>query len=182
MFYPQLPQPWLQKTMRKKFPDLVRWVKELNDEMWGVVTLDDALLTGRADAVQRMKEQVLPWQAHEARGILNVGSVFLGALVDSLPIVGQQRKESRMRQYSGGEETANSGSRVWRYVATVGSVVAAVGLVAGYALHQGLIQVPENWPGKKEDEGEKTQGLNDLGEAGQALFAFADQMDGSVQK
>ncbi|KAJ8058700.1 hypothetical protein OCU04_012872 [Sclerotinia nivalis] len=183
MLYPQLPQPWLAKTMRRKFPDLVKWVEELKDEAWdGVVTVDDVMLTqSPANAVQQNK--VLPWQAPESRGILNVGGVFLASLADSLPIVGQQRKDNRMRRY-GGEAGKDTGSNVWTYVATVGSLVAAVGLVAGYALHQGLIQMPERWPGKKGDESEreKIQDLNDLGEAGQTLFAFADQMDESVQR
>ncbi|KAI9645229.1 hypothetical protein NHQ30_005963 [Ciborinia camelliae] len=199
MLYPRLPQPWLAKTMRKKFPDLVGWVEELKDEVWGaLVSLDDAMLTksdNNADvnvnAVERKKIN-LPWQAPESRGVLNVGGVFLASLADSIPIVGQQRKDNRMRR-SGGEETGknqdldmdmDTDSRVWRYVATVGSLLAAAGLVAGYALHRGFIQLPENWPGKKvdEDEDEKTRGLGDLGEAGQALFAFADHMDLSAQR
>ncbi|RAL58907.1 hypothetical protein DID88_009327 [Monilinia fructigena] len=152
MLYPNLPQPWLAKTMREKFPDLVKWVEELKNEVFGgVVNVDDAMLTksANANAVQQ-KKMHLPWQAPEI---------------------------------SCGEETGkDTGNQVWRYVATVGGLVAAVGLVTGYALHQGLIQLPENWPGKKDNESEKIQGLSDLGEAGQALFAFADQMDSSVQR
>lgn len=184
MLYPNLPQPWLAKTMRKKFPDLVEWVEELKNEvLGGAVNVDDAMLTksANANAVQQ-KKMHLPWQAPESRGILNVGGVFLANLADSMPIVGQRRKDNRMRRYSGEETGKDTGSQLWRYVATVGGLVAAVGLVTGYALHQGLMQLPENWPGKKDDESEKTQGLSDLGEAGQALFAFADQMDSSVQR
>ncbi|ESZ93154.1 hypothetical protein SBOR_6481 [Sclerotinia borealis F-4128] len=184
MLYPKLPQPWLAKTMREKFPDLVKWVEELKDEVWGgVVSVDDAMLTkaGNANAVQQKKLQ-LPWQAPESRGILNVGSVFLASLADSVPIVGQQRKDNRMRRYGGEETEKNTDSQVWRYVTTVGSLVATVGLVAAYALHQGLIHFPESWPGKKDDECDNTQGLGDLGEAGQALFSFADQINSSVQR
>ncbi|KAF7854132.1 uncharacterized protein EAF02_011750 [Botrytis sinoallii] len=187
MLYPQLPQPWLQKTMRKKFPDLVEWVEKLKDEAWnGVVGLDDALLTksgnsGNANAVQQKKGS-LPWQAPEARGILNIGGVFLAGLADSLPIVGQQRKDNRMRRYGGEKEKDTDAGSIWKYVITAGSLVAAVGLVAGYALHEGLIQMPDSWSGKKDDEIEKTQSVDDLGEAGQALFAFADHMDESVQR
>lgn len=183
MLYPKLPQPWLSKTMRKKFPHLVRWVDELKDAVWGVVTLDDALLTKAAhgNAVQRKKND-LPWQAPEPRGILNVGGVFLAGLADSIPMVGQARKNHRMRRYGGEGAEKNARGKVWTYFATVGGVLAAVGLVAGFALQRGLIQVPENWHGKKGDEREKTQGLDDLGEAGHALFAFADQIDESVRR
>ncbi|QSZ36462.1 hypothetical protein DSL72_006341 [Monilinia vaccinii-corymbosi] len=183
MLYPNLPQPWLARTMRKKFPDLVKWVEELKNEVFGgVVNVHDAMLTksGHANAVQQ-KEMNLPWQVPEPRGLRHVGGVFLASLADSIPIVGQHRKDDRLRR-SGGGETVRDTSPVWRYVATVGSLVAAVGLGAGFALHQGLIQLPENRPGKKDDESEKTQDLGDIGDAVQALFAFADQMDPSVQR
>ncbi|KAA8575905.1 hypothetical protein EYC84_006070 [Monilinia fructicola] len=145
MLYPNLPQPWLAKTMRKKFPDLVEWVEELKNEvLGGAVNVDDAMLTksANANAVQQ-KKMHLPWQAPESRGILNVGGVFLANLADSMPIVGQRRKDNRMRRYSGEETGKDTGSQLWRYVATVGGLVAAVGLVTGYALHQGLMQLPE---------------------------------------
>lgn len=184
MLYPQLPQPWLAKTMRTKFPDLAKWVEELKDEVWGdVVSVDDAILTkdGNANAVQQKKTE-LPWHAPDSRGILNVGSVFWASLADSIPIVGQQRKDNRLRRYGGKDTEKDTGSEVWKYVATVGGLLAAVGMVAGYALHQGMIQLPESLAGKKHDEKENTQGLSDFGEAGQALFAFADQLDGQRQR
>ncbi|EDN98128.1 hypothetical protein SS1G_12985 [Sclerotinia sclerotiorum 1980 UF-70] len=191
MLYPELPQPWLSRTMRRKFPLLVKWVQELKDEMWhAVVTLDDAMLTqSSANAVQQNK--ILPWQAPESCGILNVGGIFWTSLADSLPVVGQRRKDNRMHRYSGEagkDSSSSSGSNIWTYITTAGSLVAAFGLVAGYALHEGLIQIPEHWPGKKENENENgsksgnTQSLNDLGEAGQTLFAFADHMDESFQR
>ncbi|PQE25346.1 mitochondrial import receptor subunit (Tom37) protein [Rutstroemia sp. NJR-2017a BBW] len=174
MLYPQLPQPWLARTMRIKFPDLCKWVEELKEDLYGgVVAVDDAMLTKTANAVQREKSR-LPWQAPENGGVLNVGGAFLASLADSIPVVGQVRKDGRMRRvggkYAPDEET---GSPVWRYVATVGSVVAAVGVLAGYAFHQGLIE----WPGARGKKEETTQELSDLGDAGQALFAFANQLD-----
>jgi len=170
MLIPELPQPWLAKTMRQNFPVLCTWVEGLNSKIFGgAVGVEEALLVARSP----QGKHVLPWKAPERGGMVAVGGVFISSLADSLPVIGQLRRTTRMRQH-GGITHDNDASSAWRNIAAVGSILASVGLLAGYLLHEGFISFPET--GKREKK------LGDFGEAGQALFAYANHLDGEVHK
>jgi len=169
MLIPQLPQPWLAKTMREKFPELCTWVEGLNAKIFGgAVGVEEALLVAGVP----QGKHVLPWKAPERGGAVAVGGVFLSSLADSLPVIGQLRRTTRMLQHGG--KTPDDANSAWRNIATISSILASVGLLAGYLFHEGLISFPET--GKKEKK------LGDFGEAGQTLFAYANHLDGEVRK
>jgi sorting and assembly machinery component 37 len=182
MLVPELPQPWLAMTMRRKFPDLCTWSKELREEVFGPgVDIHDALpRTGEDVAEGESREKGhLPWKVPVNGGVVGVGSMFLSNVADSIPVVGQLRRNTRMRQHGGKtpEEEHSSSSQT---LAVLSSILAAVGLVAGYIFHQGFISFPSSEEPEKEKRGEA--GLGAFGEAGGMLSMYANQMDYQVQR
>jgi len=183
MLIPELPQPWLSKTMRTKFPELCKWTEGMRDTVFSKnVSLNDALLTKLGDSeldvrLRRLRGRGhLPWKAPENRGAAAVGGAFVTSLADSIPVIGQLRRNTRMRQHGGmtpGEGTQDSR---WGYLYAIGGLIAGLGVLGGYLFQQGLISSPFN------EEEEKSRGLESFGEAGQALSFLADQMDVQVQR
>ncbi|KUJ23786.1 uncharacterized protein LY89DRAFT_776031 [Mollisia scopiformis] len=178
---PDLPQPWLAKTMKAKFPALCEWTEGMRDTVFSKnVSLNDAFLTKLGDSeldvrLRRLRGRGhLPWRAPENRGAAAVGSAFVARMADSIPVVGQLRRNTRMRQHGGktpGEGTQDSR---WGYLYAIGGLIAGLGVVGGYLFQQGLISFPVG--------DEEKRGLEDFGEAGRALSFLADQMDGQVQR
>jgi len=178
MLLPDLPQPWLSKTMKAKFPELCAWTEALSESVFGPdTTLEDAFLAVPKDGSERKKSirRILPWKAPDNGGLLGVGGVFVSGMVDSIPIIGQLRRNMRMRQH-GGKTYEEEQSSSWQTLSLVGGLIAGVGLLAGYAFQSGLVSLTTT-----EAEKEKPAGLGAFGEAGAALGIYADQMDAEVR-
>lgn len=174
MLVPELPQPWLAKTMRRKFPDLCTWTQGLRREVFGPdVGIEEALTPDKKEK----KRNQLPWKAPANGGVMGVGGVFLSSIADSIPIVGQLRRNTRMRQH-GGKTPEEEESSEWRTLTVLSSILAGVGLVAGYMFHQGLIAFPSS----EEPEKLRGGGLGAFGEAGDMLSLYANQMDQQVHQ
>ena len=148
------------------------------------VTVHDAFLTklGDSELDLRMKRLRgrghLPWKAPDNGGAVGVGSVFLSAVADGIPVVGQLRRNTRMRQHGGLTTEDGVESSNFQYLTVIASVFAGLGAVAGYMFHQGLIGFGEGEEGKEKGSG----GLGSLGEAGAALGFYASQMDEQVRR
>jgi sorting and assembly machinery component 37 len=186
MLVPELPQPWLAQCMKKKFPSLCEWTKELRKTVYGAeVTVHDAFLTklGDSELDLRMKRLRgrghLPWKAPDNGGALGIGGVFLSGVADGIPVFGQLRRNTRMRQHGGLTTEDGVESSSFQYLTVIASLVAGLGAVAGYMFHQGLISF-----GDEEEVKEKgnSDGLGSLGEAGAALGFYANQMDEQVRR
>ena len=182
---PELPQPWLARTMRNKFSQLCSWTETLRKEIFGgEVTLHDAFLTKLGDSeldlrLKRLRVRGhLPWKAPADRGALAVGGVFVSSIGDSIPVVGQLRRNTRMRDHGGKTMEDGTQSSSWQYLTTIGALVTGLGIAAGYMFHQGIISFGDA-EGDKQDS---PVGLETLGEAGVALGFYANQMDVAVQR
>lgn len=182
MLIPELPQPWLAKAMEKKFPELSTWVKELRATVFSAsVSLNDAFLTKLGDSEQDVRlrrlraKGHLPWKAPDKGGAVGVGGVFLSSVADSMPVVGQLRRNTRMRQHGGNTQEDGAQNLSWQSFGLIGSIIAGLGLIAGYMFHEGLI--PYGAPEEK-----KGPGLGAFGEAGEALSFFATAMDADVER
>ncbi|KAK0120366.1 hypothetical protein ONS95_011769 [Cadophora gregata] len=105
---PELPQPWLSRTMRHKFPGLCTWTEEMCKMVYGKekATLEDAFLVSGNDSeldarLKRLRGRShLPWKPPYDRGALNVSGVFLSSLVESIPVLGQLTMTTRVKRYS----------------------------------------------------------------------------------
>lgn len=180
MLLPELPQPWLSRAMREKFPSLCSWTKEVGKSVFGgPVTLDDAFLTrlGDSEEDERRKRARgkghLPWKAPDNMDFLGVGGSFVSSLADSLPLVGQLRRDARSRHYDVKSSPEVSGS-AWQNLTIFGSLVAGVGLIAGIMFNQGLLSL-----GSAEDGREKER-MGNYGSyvpSDDALSVMAGQMD-----
>jgi sorting and assembly machinery component 37 len=187
MLVPELPQPWLAQCLKKKFPSLCKWTEELRKTVYGPeVTIHDAFLTKLGDSeldlrLKRLRGRGhLPWKAPDNGGAIGVGSVFLSGVADGIPVVGQLRRNTRMRQHGGLTTEDGVESSSFQYLTVIASVVAGLGAVAGYMFNQGLISFGEGEEPKENvsDNG----GLSAFGEAGAALGFYASQMDEQVRR
>jgi sorting and assembly machinery component 37 len=180
MLLPDLPQPWLSKIMRNKFPNLCSWTEALSASVFGPeVTLGDAFPTPSNRSEKTPSEKaILPWKAPDDGGVIGVGGVFLSGVADAIPILGQLRRNTRMRQH-GGKTPEDEQSSSWQTLTLVSGLIASVGLMVGYAFHSGLISLSANE--EAEEEMNKATGLGSFGEAGAALMMYADQMDTQVR-
>jgi len=169
MLVPELPQDWLSKTMRRKFPDLCTWTKELRKEVFGQeVWLQDAY--GKLPK----EKSHLPWKTPVNTGVVGIGVMFFSSIADSIPILGQLRRNTRVQPHGGKTPKEAQGSE-WQTFTVLSSILAGVGLVAGYMFHQGII----SFPGSEEPDKGKA-GLGAFGEMGDMLSMYASQMDQQV--
>lgn len=178
MLLPELPQPWLANTMRGKFPGLCNWTETLSASVFGPeTTLADAFPVQLGDSVEDVREQrlrgrgILPWKAPENGGMVGIGGTFLANVADSIPVVGQLRRNTRMRQ-SGGKTLDEERTSSWQTLTAIGSLVAGFGIAVGYALHSGLISIPSTDDGREK----RGNGLAAFGEAGEALGLYAQRI------
>lgn len=178
MLVPELPQPWLAKVMRSKFPALCSWTTQTMDSVFGgSVDVGDALLTAGADKNSAQKAH-LPWAQPKNGGALGSGKVFLSSMADSIPVVGQLRRNTRMRQHGGKTLDDELQGSSWQSLAVVGSLIASLGLVAGYMFQQGFISLPY----AAEPEKERRPGFDAFGDAGAVLSVYANQLDIDAQR
>lgn len=177
---PELPQPWLSRAMREKFPGLCSWTEEMGRSVYGgPVTLDHAFLTrlGYSEEDERRKRAGekghLPWKAPENMGLLGVGGSFVSSLADSMPLVGQLRRDTRSRHYDvkSSLEVSNS---AWQNLTIFGSLVASVGLIAGVLFNHGFLSLSTSESVKEE---ERVAGFGIYGASDDALSMMVGQMD-----
>ncbi|KAH8816434.1 Tom37 C-terminal domain-containing protein [Xylogone sp. PMI_703] len=203
MLVPDLPQPWLKNSMRK-FPSLCSFVNDLRVRIYGAsVTVEDAFLKPperseldsapesgpeseseaqtEFESKDPKRKSILPWKAPDNRSVSNVGGAFFSGLLDALPMVGQLRKNCRIRPAFAKPVEADVRISLSHRLLQVGGVITSLGLVVGLMLHQGFISLPFSLGDNQEDKRQNTS-LDDLGEAGAALAAFATQMDYEVQR
>ncbi|EPE27673.1 hypothetical protein GLAREA_04464 [Glarea lozoyensis ATCC 20868] len=181
MLVPELPQPWLARAMRRKYPDLCTWVENLSNLVFGgPVDADDAFLTTRDEFTpSKGGKSSLPWVAPHNGGMVGVGSVFLSSIADSIPVVGQLRRNTRMRQHGGKTHASELESSSWRSISTVSGLVASVGLLIGYMFQQGFITLPA---GDSEGYQNTTSGFTDFGDAGEILGIYPVRVDTEIQR
>jgi sorting and assembly machinery component 37 len=148
------------------------------------VTIHDAFLTklGDSEPDLRLKRLEgtghLPWKAPDNGGVVGIGSVFLNGVADGIPVVGQLRRNTRMRQHGGQTTEDGVESSSFQYLTVIASAIAGLGAVAGYMFHQGLLSFGDGEESKDKGDG----GLGAFGEAGAALGFYASQMDEQVRR
>lgn len=182
MLIPDVPQPWLSKTMRANFPSLCAWTEEQRTKVFGApVTPKDALLgrnsgSDNESGKKASPKSSLPWKAPQDRTVTGVSQSYLAALVDSIPLLGQLRRTNREIQLS--DQTARDKLSAPFQVATVlAGVIASNSLLAGYMFQTGAISLRP-----QESENQKGSGLDAFGDAGAALSMYANHMDAEVQR
>ena len=170
MTVPELPQPWLARTLKSKFPALWRWTEETREMMFcESVAVNEELENGG-----RRNTSSLPWRTTSHGGVIDVAELFISSIADSIPIIGQLRRNTRMRQHGGKTSDHSAETSSWMRLVTFASVLSGAGLLIGYVLQQGLL-LPSS-----EDK-KRTGNLEHFGEAGEALAAYARQLDFEIQ-
>lgn len=163
MLVPELPSPWLSRTLRDSFPGLASWAEEVGESIFGgKITLQDALLRESGEGEKMSRH--LPWIRPQNRGFGAVGTAFAAGLVDTLPVLGVLRRDQKAQHYQIKNETEKEvQSSTWRNISIFGSVVAGLGLAVSYLLHQGILALPA-----REDDSSRSE-IGGYGVAGAAM-------------
>ena len=162
MLVDELPSPWLARTLKEKFPALAGWTEEVGESIFGGrTTLEEAFLKDLEGETKRNSH--LPWVSPQNRGLAGVGSAFAAGFTDSLPVLGAWRRNQKAQHYQLTTQEQDDVGSTWQKITLFGSLVAGIGLAAGYLFHQGLLALPT------ADEEPRRDGLSDYGEAGAAM-------------
>lgn len=182
MLIPELPQPWLSQIMWRKYPDLCAWVENLAGRVFGgAVDADDAFLTTPDEFTpSNGGKSSLPWVAPRNGGLLGVGGLFVSAIADSVPVVGQLRRNTRMRQHGGKTHGDELQSSNWQTITTIGSLVAGAGLFLGLMFQQGLISLPAD--SESDRRKSNNAGVQDYGDAGAILGIYSNRTPAETQQ
>ncbi|KAK2629055.1 hypothetical protein QTJ16_002158 [Diplocarpon rosae] len=182
MVVPELPQPWLARKIVDNFPRLHAWTQDLCDRVFGKEksTIEDAFLATvdvsdfDTNAKKIRGEGRLPWAPPYNRGAVDVGRVFVSSLADSIPVVSQLKKNTRIKPPRGGDaQDGDVQSSPWQYLGLAGSVIAGLGIGIGYMFQQAFVP----WPGEPAEK----QRQNDMGPLGEALGFYGNRSDTAVQ-
>lgn len=146
---PDLPSPWLANCMRKRFPQLCAFVHDLQKSFFGgSVGLKDAGIGKMSEESRReMGKGALPWAPSATGGIASIAGIIGTNIADSMPVVSHFRQSARLRAEldkdadEEEEEAVDALASMERreLYATMGSIVAGIGLFAGFLLQQGFL-------------------------------------------
>lgn len=185
---PEVPQPWLAKSMRARYPELCRYVKELVYGFFGgPIEVEDALLSSQPggyttaadslDESRQGKETSLSWSKPEEKAMASTGSSMVKIAFEAMPIMGQLHKSNLLLESNIAETVVGADGQSAQAVAASPSnpilpAILAIGTivtgVAGYLVCSRLLNLPIGISPSVENKR-----LSDMGEAG-AILAMAD--------
>ncbi|POS87900.1 hypothetical protein EPUL_002217 [Erysiphe pulchra] len=175
MLIPELPQSWLAKTMRQKFPRLSAWTQELRTEIFGGAV-------GSQDVFSDKKKgdwgDRLPWQKPETEKIWSKGRLFLFAVTDGLPDFGRLRRKDKMRSYL--ERTPSDDMAYNRsgHILKKLSAIFIAGTTAGIGLM--LFGRHLNYFYEEKNKGLSSNKLSSFGDAGKILGAYSRENESKL--
>ncbi|KAK5172082.1 uncharacterized protein LTR77_003719 [Saxophila tyrrhenica] len=164
MLYPQLPQDWLGKILRKKYPALVNFTEKMHERL-GLATNADAVMglascasNGEVVEWRKSKKLQLPWQAPASAGFVDVTTTVAQDLLSRIPLLAP----STTIITTGKQKTP-----AWRTCLPATLLAAAVGLgsFGYYAFTTGLLI----WPHGQQVHIFGRKRLTDYGHLGAAL-------------
>ena len=164
MLYPRLPQDWLAKTMRKKYPKLVRYSERMHERL-GVQTNAEEVMElakcktdGEIADMRKEYKMALPWNAPATASLVDVASSVTRDLVYRIPLIGPS---TELIPTTGAKQTV-----LQRYFpAMLTAAATTLGLCGYYALATGLLV----WPHGEELHVFGRKRLADYGHLGAAL-------------
>ena len=178
-FLPKMPQPWLADTMRKKYPNLCKFVnKGIGHCFQGPVTLDDARLPPDPEPVMQpdyesSKDLRLPWIPPPASNLLSTSQFVLDRTLSSLPFVFALRQDKVLLPSGNNDPPLAAPPFILPTLAGLGAAAAVAGSYLLYS-SQNPSSVSENR--KREDTGEVGKMLAGLD------FGSAAAFEGEVKR
>ena len=165
---PALAHPWLQQTLKVKFSNLYKWTEAFSRESFGpTVTATEVLSEVLSEGVGgKGGGRSLPWQAPLRPTLSAMSAAILENMLDSVPIIGQVRATSLLRQASQDPELDDFESRqlalsarnrnreLYSQIVVVG---AGIGTFVGYLFWVGLLRLPLK--GKRKGNGRRDFGV-----------------------
>ncbi|KAK3711704.1 hypothetical protein LTR37_009481 [Vermiconidia calcicola] len=94
MLFPSLPQDWLAKTTRTKYPKLARYTERMHEKMGletdaeKVMSLTDCKNEAAVQATCDACEMKLPWEPFSTVGALGVTTTIANDLISQIPLIG----------------------------------------------------------------------------------------------
>lgn len=164
MLYPQLPQDWLAKTMRNKYPKLARYTERVHEKLQLQTNVEEVMLLAECtsrhdvDEMRASKGMVLPWSPPARTDVLDVATTITRDLVSRVPLFGSN---TELIHATGIRPTF-----VHRYLpAMLVATATTIGLFGNYAFATGVLV----WPRGQELQVFGRKRLADYGAIGAAL-------------
>ena len=164
MLYPHLPQDWLAKVLRKRYPRLARYTERMHEGLKMETNVDEVMGLAQCKnekEVERLRRacgMVLPWAPPVPSGILDVTSTITGDLMSRIPLL---RPSTQIILTSPYKQIP-----VQRYVpAILAATATTLGIFGYYAFATGLL----TWPHGEEVHIFGRKRLADYGHLGAAL-------------
>ncbi|CCU81830.1 Metaxin-like protein [Blumeria hordei DH14] len=104
MLIPELPQPWLARTMRQKFPRLAAWTQELRTEIFG-----GAIGIGDVYGERRLSQasERLPWRKPETNSIWRISTNLISTIIEGYPSLAPLKARDKI-MHQGGKVVSQS--------------------------------------------------------------------------
>ena len=161
---PELPQEWLRRSLKDKFPSLGAWTRRSVRECFGAPTKVSDTLTPSLSGGGKEIERKLPWQAPIQPTLpVMIAAVWENSL-DSLPVVGQLRTNGQLKKFSQNPDledyeskamanlAANRNRELYSQIVVVGG---GFGIFIGYLMWVGVLKLPR---GQSQGNGRRNFG------------------------
>ncbi|ERF71669.1 hypothetical protein EPUS_00658 [Endocarpon pusillum Z07020] len=135
------PRRWLQDALVSRYPVLLEWTTNFRQECFGgPVSASDVFSSPTSE--MRTSHPCLPWHSPTSVSIQNIGSTFLTASLDSLPIVsryssGRIRRTSPQSTKVDGTKTTMVHVSPYPLFGGLGVVGSALGAYMAYYMYRG---------------------------------------------
>lgn len=149
MLLPDLPQPWLQETVKTKYPDVSKWASAQYVVAFGSTS------TNPHQIIEGGEDTGLPWQKPEPRSWSQATSTLLESVIDSLPILHSQNRTTEIDKYTSSDtkKTFEQKQMVYRqrrrqqilHQEVIGVCLTSISVFA-WLLYAGILQLPPRQP------------------------------------
>ncbi|KAF2486497.1 Tom37 C-terminal domain-containing protein [Neohortaea acidophila] len=165
MLFPELPQGWLRKMLRGKYPALVRFTERMHERLKMGTDVGDVMGRGKSVAADAATHSLnLPWAARQSSSFTDAVTVIASDLAARIPYIGLGRVEhipATPRKHPLWEKR-------W-FPAFLATTAASIGFGTYYAFVLGFLE----WPRGEQVQIFGRKRFADYGHLGAALAGSA---------
>lgn len=143
MLYPSLPQDWLAKTLRTKYPKLIRYVERMHERLELQTSVDEVMSlmkcksTEDAEVFREKRKMTLPWEPPVQSSAADITKTVAFDFASRVPLIGPSRTQILPAHAQP--------SPFWQhryFPAILATMATSFGMLGYYAFATGLL----NWP------------------------------------
>jgi sorting and assembly machinery component 37 len=179
--FPEVPHPWLQTSLKDKFPFLASYTERISRACFGppINALNYIPTVPNDPRRKAFETDPLPWVAAQTPSLTSVGATILENIADSLPVISQIRTNNRLRHAAADPDLAHmersnlktlSANQRKEFLSQVVTVVAGISAFVGYMYYHGVLTPEADYEEDKAEEIKEASNPGPFGEAGALLF------------